>query len=138
MAKKEVLSLVRKIDYEPDVKKRFTKAIRAGMYEKHASFLSTPLLAIMMLLTFDQFASIPDKVHVFYDQAFDALFAKHDASKHGGYKRRSRTGLAIDDFKRCLSTFCAATYAKGKAVFSETETRAFLAQAFKFEKQNVN
>jgi hypothetical protein len=104
---------------------------------KSASFLSTPLLAIMMLLTFDQFASIPDKIHVFYDHAFDALFAKHDASKQGGYRRRSRTGLAIDDFKRCLSAFCAATYAKGKAVFSETETRGFLTQAFQFEKQNV-
>jgi predicted NACHT family NTPase len=34
MAKKEVLSLVRKIDYEQDVKKRFIKAIRSGMYEK--------------------------------------------------------------------------------------------------------
>jgi predicted NACHT family NTPase len=138
MSKKEVLSLIRKIDYEPDVKKRFTKAIRGGMYEKHVSFLSTPLLAIMMLLTFDQFASIPDKIHVFYDHAFDALFAKHDASKQGGYRRRSRTGLAIDDFKRCLSAFCAATYAKGKIVLSESETRSFLAQAFKFEKQNVN
>jgi hypothetical protein len=138
MAKKEVSSLIRKIDFDADVKKRFIKAMQKGMYDKHASFLSTPLLAIMMLLTFDQFASIPDKIHVFYDHAFDALFAKHDASKQGGYRRKSRSGLAIDDFKRCLSAFCAATYAKQKAVFSDTEMRAFLAQAFHFEKQTIN
>ena len=138
MEKREVLALIRKVDYEKEVKQKFIKALNSGMYELHASFLSSPLLAIMMLLTFDQFATIPDKIHVFYDHAFDALFSKHDASKQGGYRRRTRTNLAIDDFKRCLSAFSAVTYAKGKVVFSDSETRDFLKQAFSFEKIAVD
>ena len=31
-----------------------------------------------MLLIFNQYADIPEKTHVFYDQAFDTLFARHE------------------------------------------------------------
>ena len=35
----------------------------------------------MMLMTFDEFAEIPSKMHVFYEQAFNVLYNKHDATK---------------------------------------------------------
>ena len=35
----------------------------------------------MMLMTFDEFAEIPSKMHIFYDQAFSVLYNKHDAMK---------------------------------------------------------
>jgi hypothetical protein len=35
----------------------------------------------MMLMTFDEFAEITSKMHIFYDQAFNVLYNKHDATK---------------------------------------------------------
>lgn len=45
-----------------------------------------------MLLTFEQYAEVPSKMHIFYREAFAALSVKHDASK-GAYKRVLKTGL---------------------------------------------
>ena len=60
---------------------KFIDNVKKHLYDKHKSFLSNPLLTTMMLLTFDQFAEIPEKMFLFYEQAFDTLFLKHDATK---------------------------------------------------------
>lgn len=138
MNKDNVVSLIKKLNYDEDIKNKFIKTIESGLYNKHGSFLSIPLLAIMMLITFDQFAHIPDKVHIFYEYAFDALFFRHDASKHGGYRRKLRTEMPIDDFKNCLSSFCISTYAKEKLQFTQNEFREHLKKALDFEKQDVD
>ena len=106
---KQVVGLVQKLRYDKTIARKFIERIRKDLYAKHKSFLSNPLLATMMLLTFDQFADIPEKIHLFYEQAFDTLFARHDATKEA-YKRNMYTGLSIDVFKRYLSYFCLATY----------------------------
>ena len=66
---------------------------------KHESFASNPLLLNIMLLTYDNYADIPEKLHLFYSNAFETLYIKHDATK-GGYKREFKTKLSSDDFKR--------------------------------------
>jgi hypothetical protein len=40
----------------------------------------------MMLLTFDQFADIPEKIHLFYEQAFETLFLELCAEVGDGVK----------------------------------------------------
>lgn len=94
---KQVIDLIGKLNYNEQIKRKFIQRIRKDLYRRHRSFLSSPLLATMMLLTFDQFADIPEKVYLFYDQAFETLFAKHDATKEA-YKRKSYTSLSIDVF----------------------------------------
>lgn len=138
MNQKQVISLIKKLDYDKEIRQKFIKNIQAGLYARHISFLSTPLLAVMMLITFDQFAHIPDKIHIFYEYAFDALFFKHDAAKHGGYRRKTQTGMPIDDFKNCLSSFCITTYMKEKFEFTDQEFRDFLQRALTFEKKIVD
>ncbi len=138
MSKDQVVSLIKKLNYDEDIKSKFIKTVEGGLYKKHSSFLSNPLLAIMMLITFDQFAHIPDKIHIFYEYAFDALFFRHDASKHGGYRRKLRTEMPIDDFKNCLSSFCISTYAKEKLQFTESEFRDHLKKALDFESKSVD
>jgi predicted NACHT family NTPase len=133
MEKRQIVSLIQKMDYDRALKNKFIRALNGGLFEKHNSFLSNPLLALMMLITFDQYAEIPEKMYVFYDYAFDALFIKHDAAKYGGYKRKSHTGLAIDDFKKCLSSFCLLSYLEKKLIFLEAELRAYLGKALKYE-----
>jgi hypothetical protein len=54
-----------------------------------------------MLLTFEQFAEVPLKMHVFYREAFEVLAKRHDASK-GAYKRALKTGLSVDALQTTL------------------------------------
>lgn len=133
MEKKQVIALIKKLKYDKGIASKFIKELDTHLFQTHGSFLSNPLLAIMMLITFDQYAHIPDKIHIFYEHAFDALFYRHDASKPGAYKRKTHTGLPIDDFKNCLSSFCITTYAKEKFLLSAAEVRGFLKKAFAFE-----
>jgi hypothetical protein len=50
--KQQVIQLVDKIDFDLNVKKKFIEAIEKNLYLKRKDFLSSPLLASMMLLTF--------------------------------------------------------------------------------------
>jgi Predicted NTPase (NACHT family) len=136
LEKRQVVSLIQKINYDKKVKAKFIDRIKKDLYDSHQSFLSSPLLATMMLLTFDQFADIPEKVHLFYEQAFDTLFAKHDATKEA-YKRKTYTDLPIDVFKRILSFFCLFSYFEEKYELSEIEAIDYLGRSIKMEGANI-
>lgn len=123
--KEEAISLVRKISYDNDVKERFINALQDQLYERHESFASNPLLLSIMLLTFENYAEIPEKLHLFYANAFETLYEKHDATK-AGFKREIQSKLSFDDFKHVFGQFCFITYAKGKIEFSPDELRADL------------
>ncbi|MDQ4421385.1 NACHT domain-containing protein [Sphingobium sp. DEHP117] len=105
----QVKSLITKIEYDQGVKQRFLDKLDDGLYENHSSFLSTPLLATLMMLTYEQNANIPDKMHLFYQRAFETLFEKHDTYKEQ-YERKTKSGLRIDEFSKLFSTFCMNTY----------------------------
>ncbi len=77
----QTVKLIENIDFDKVVKRKFTSQLKKHLYQYHTDLASRPLLATMMLLTFSSFAEIPDKIHVFYDQAFDTLFSRHDATK---------------------------------------------------------
>ena len=57
-------------------------------------------------------------MHLFYQQAFDALYQRHDSYKPGGYKREFRAKLSEDVFKAVVSYFCLLTYYQEKFSFS--------------------
>jgi hypothetical protein len=130
--------LIKKLDYDVDVKEKFLREAEATLFKSHESFLSNPLLCVMMLVTFQQTGHIPTKRHVFYEQAFDALFSLHDSSKEGVYKRKTYAELSIDQFRNCMSAFCIVTYLKEKFSFSRNEFREALHAALKLEKLSIN
>lgn len=123
--KKQALSLVSKIEFDENIKKQFCKALNESLYDNHKSFASNPLLLNIMLLTYDNYAEIPEKLHLFYANAFDTLYSKHDATK-GGYKRELKSKLSFDSFKKVFSNFCFITYFQGKMEFSYDELTLFL------------
>lgn len=136
--KLQSVDLIQRIDYDNTVKHKFVKELQDGLFEKHKDFLANPLLLTMMLLTYEQLAEMPEKIHIFYEQAFDTLYHKHDALK-SVYKRKTFTGLPIDDFKRVFSAFCLITYAKNKQlIFTKQEVRDVLGQAIKLENIDID
>ena len=132
MTKEQIVSLISKIEYESVVKEKFIKKIDGGLFEGHREFLSNPLLATIMLLTFEQIADIPEKMHIFYQQAFETLFHRHDATKEM-YKRERYASFPVDEFRRYLGAFCLVTYLDQKFSFSESAALQFLREAFELE-----
>ena len=97
LSKEQALHLIEKIEFDENVKKIFYKELDETLYDKYQSFASNPLLLTIMLLTFDNRASIPDKLNDFYEQAFATLFNMHDATKEA-YVRDIRSGLGLRRF----------------------------------------
>lgn len=103
--------VIRRINYDNDVKERFVLALEKNLFSNHEGFSSNPLLLTIMLVTYEQFGNIPDRVYIFYDLAYQALFNKHDISKQGFHRERL-TSLNIHEFKKVFSLFCLTTYCK--------------------------
>lgn len=118
-------TLVDKLPFDEQIKELFVKELKNGMYDRHVSFLSNPLLLSIMLLTFGQNAEIPTKLSIFYNQAYEALFQRHDALK-GGYKRERATNLDIQDFAKIFSVFCLQSYDKRSFSFARTEALEYI------------
>lgn len=123
--KEQAISLIGKIDFDENIKSNFCKALEEELYDRHTSFASNPLLLNIMLLTFDNYAEIPEKLHLFYANAFETLYSKHDATK-GGYKRELKSNLSFDFFKKVFSYFCFITYYHGKVEFTYDELVIYL------------
>lgn len=123
--KEQALSLISKLRFDEKIKREFVDKLRNGLYEKHKSFASNPLLLNIMLLTYDNYAEIPGKMHVFYSNAFETLYSKHDATK-GGYRREFKSGLSMGNFKKSLSLFSYLTYAGGELEFSYNQLQNHL------------
>lgn len=120
LSKEQAIDLVGRIDFDKDIKKRFINELDSELFIKHKSFASNPLLLNIMLLTYDNYAEIPEKLHLFYDNAFETLYSKHDATK-AGYRRELKSALSYDSFKKVFAYFCFISYAQGKIEFSYHE-----------------
>jgi len=130
-------SLVEALPFDVDLKMKFLKDLRANLFEKHKSFLSNPLLLSIMLLTYGESADIPNKINIFYNQAYEALFQRHDALK-GGFQRDRSTTLDIQDFARVFSAFAVLTYDKRAFQFSRTDAIDFLQKSKPLTNLNFN
>lgn len=124
-------TLIDKLPYEEEIKNKFIKDLREGLFEQHQSFLSNPLLLSIMLLTYGENAEIPSKLSIFYNQAYEALFLRHDARKNG-FQRERLTDLDIQDFGRVFSLFCLQTYEKRKFKFPRTECLSYIEKSKEF------
>ena len=118
--KEQAISLITKIEYpDEELKNKFIRDLESGLYDRHESFASNPLLLNIMLSTYNDYAEIPQKLHLFYYQAFDTMFSKHDATK--SYRRKMLSDLSSDTFKECFAIFCLLTYQKAKTEFTFPE-----------------
>lgn len=128
LTKKQAISLIQKIEFDEIVKTRFLKALDEYLFDEYRSFASNPLLLTIMLMTFSNHASIPEKLNDFYEAAFTTLYNTHDATKDC-YTRDIRTGLGCEDFKMVFAYLCFKSYFKNEFEFSEYKLRYYIQQA---------
>ena len=127
LSKEQAKSLILKINFEEVIKERFIQELDEKLYASHKSFASNPLLLNIMLLTFDNYADIPEKLHLFYSNAFETLYSRHDATK-AGYKREMMSDLSYDSFRKVFAYFCFITYTRGMLEFTYEELREIMKQ----------
>ena len=125
--KDQVRNLINKVKSDDGIKRRFLKDLN-GLWETHETFLSIPLLAVIMLITFGKFSEISPKATLFYKLAFQTLYREHDANKEQ-FKRPIFSGLEMDDFERSFAAFCALSYLDSKISFEESEAKKIAGRA---------
>ena len=143
--KEQAITLIKNLEFmkeTPSVKENFIKELDARLYDSHRQFADNPLLLTLMLITYRRFAEIPEKMHIFYLEAYLTLAQTHDASK-GGFKREyasgspTMTGLGAFDFADYLSEFCFRTYADMRYDLSESLFDSYFDQLKQHAKHSV-
>ena len=125
----DVKGLIEKIPFDRKVKKKFLETLKEDFYKQHKSFLSSPLLAVMMLMTFNENAIIPSKLTSFYKSAFQTLLTWHDATKDSFERDRA---LSVDEFRMVFSTFCLITYYDQAFEFDEDSFRRYIERSLNY------
>ncbi len=141
LTKLECLGVIDKAPYDTDEKTRLSKKVEDDLFNTHESFLSNPLLVYMTLVTYSYNPNFSDQMHEFYEQAFDALYYRHDLAKGGGFKREYHTGLSRTDLRRLISIFCFRTYFEQTTEFLNSDLLDFVNKSKKLYKEqfgNVN
>lgn len=98
--------LVKKVPFDPSAKEEFLARMDEAFFADNQEFLSNPLLAIMMMMTFREHMDTPKRMNIFYEQAFNTLFQYHDATKL--YSRKK--SMDIEQFQRSFGMFCLLSY----------------------------
>ncbi|MBQ8527219.1 MAG: hypothetical protein IJ429_01980 [Lachnospiraceae bacterium] len=129
LTKQQALSLISKLEYDEEIKRKFYNQLDKELFEKYNSFATNPLLLTIMLMTFEERVSIPDSKTDFYEQAFSTLFHRHDAMKKGKFEREKESGLGYEDFKKVFSYFCFRSFFKNQYEFSENAVLENIAKA---------
>lgn len=125
----QAVNLINALNFDDDPKGRFVRALQEGLFEKHSDLLSNPLLCSIMLLTYRRFASIPDRLHLYYQQAYEVLFSRHDAAKDNGFKRDIISNLDVAEMNSVLNYIAAVSYASERFEFSETEFSEMISES---------
>jgi hypothetical protein len=124
----KVIEYIGKVKFDEEKKKDFCDDLKSGVFEANKSFLSNPLLAAMMLLTYDSFGEIPEKRHIFYSKCFDVLAREHDNFK-GRYKRELYSKLTMEQLEYVFVFFCAYSYSERQFEFDQNEISKYVTEA---------
>ena len=109
LSRSRCLELIGRLNYDPALKEAFCTAVRIELYDSHGSFLENPLLTTLMLMTFQEFGHIERRMHLFYGQAYETLYHRHDATKIG-YQRDTAANLDSDEFRAAFAAFAVQSY----------------------------
>lgn len=123
-------SYITKIDFIEERKTEFLEFLTEYKFAEHEEFLSNPLLASMMLLTFDEYGDIPAKRHIFYEKCFQVLIKEHDASK-GRFHRPLKSKLSHENLEKVFMYFCALTYQRQEYSFNFQKVDKYINSALK-------
>ncbi|MEP0391351.1 MAG: hypothetical protein ABJ205_13760 [Erythrobacter sp.] len=129
MALAQARMLVKKTGFDVDLRNEFLNLLDEQFFDRHKSFLEIPLLCSLMLLTYDEFRVVPTRLTLFYEQAFETLFRRHDRLKEGNFNRPFKSQLPSDRFKAIFAAFCYRTLAFSQVSFTDDQLQRHIRAA---------
>ncbi len=133
LTKEKATSIIRKLNDEINQVEldRFISEMEKNVFIKNEFLLSNPLLLTILLITYNQSCEIPSESHLFYENAYNELYQKHDANK-GWFKRKHYFNASKKDFTSVLEALSFITYLEGQYHFKNEETViTYIRDAFK-------
>ena len=121
LKKDEAYSLLRKYDSNGGTSEALIRKLELSNYRSIFEFLENPLLVSLLFVGFNYKPDIPLKIHLFYDQVFEALFNSHDLSKDGSYVHEKESGLDMADFGRFLRALGFVCFKKNQLGFERND-----------------
>lgn len=98
--------------------KKIISVVEKPENRDYNSYLSSPLLLSMFIMTFNSYPELPKTKSKFYWNVYDTLCTKHDSfTKHGGYQHERKTGLQNEELENILKWFAYTSLFKGKYSF---------------------
>jgi hypothetical protein len=107
----------KQLEHEAELADKIIKSIESAKSKYIHSFLKNPLLLSLYILTFQSYASIPDKKYIFYRRVINALFSEHDSKTKLGFVREKLSGLNQEQFENILKAFSFISYFDNKFSF---------------------
>lgn len=107
----------RQLENEKEIANKIIQSIENAKGKYIHSFLKNPLLLSLYILTFQSYASIPDKKYIFYRRVINALFSEHDSKTKLGFVREKLCGLNQEQFEDILKAFSFISYFENKFDF---------------------
>lgn len=125
----EAFNLIRKYDIENLIAEILIENIKSSVnFSSLQEFLKNPLLVTLLFLAFDFKHEIPLKKSLFYDQIYDALYERHDASKN--YFRRGKySSLHKDEFHSVLRKIAYDSFKSRRVAFTKDEMVKYINMA---------
>ncbi|MBS4022374.1 MAG: NACHT domain-containing protein, partial [Dethiobacter sp.] len=121
---------------EEKIKENFRVRLDNDLWWSHQEFAENPLLLTIMLMTFEEYAEVPSKIHKFYEKAFDTLAKKHDDNKL--LVREFKSGLSKDEISELLAKICFLSYKDENYEFTEDEFKNYFEHCRKNMLKAVN
>lgn len=105
----EAVELVKKSPADSNLKSDFIAEVTVLDKTDFKEFIGNPLLLQIMMITFSDIRRISRLKHEFYEDAFQALWVKHDLRKQG-FERRKYSGLDRREFLELTGGFAFSSY----------------------------
>jgi len=132
LEKYQAIELVKRIGKSNEKTIEFAKKLDEELFEKYKDFASNPLLLTMMYITFIDNNMIPEHLNDFYENAYDALYKRHDANKEGLFNRIYKCkNLGEREFKDLFSYFCFQSYFVQQYEFTKEQICEYIARGIK-------
>ncbi|GMN96941.1 NACHT domain-containing protein [Blautia wexlerae] len=129
-SQEQAVEMVGKLDQsvvDPIIQKDFIMDLRNNRFgfdwRERKDFLGNPLFLTILLLAYEGNHDIPTERYLFYEQAYEAMAKKHDATK--ALTREFATGLNSREFQNYFGEFCTITYEQEKYDFTPEEISAY-------------
>lgn len=124
--------LIERLKLGPKERAELLSAIQE-LFEQEDAIVSTPLLLTVFAITFDVYGqSLQQRMSLFYERAFDALWIMHDRTKDGFFYRPRATQLSAAEFQEVLGAFACITYlTETVQVYSFSTTIQYLGTALR-------